>query len=284
MNAKTLVSGLMLTLAGFSLTAEKVAAQTSAAAKPICHAIDSVGIGNGRGLKLYVAGTDNKTFNRIFGFLYNPSAELSTGKTKVPVDVIIYDPKYNRMSIIPRGGDVRGGEDLTPSPKIEAYLEGKGTNANGEPIAMAADSNIEIVNSTASTTTAVASTSASALKMGEWVTFDDGYTKLMILLEPSKNDPKKLEKISAMMGDSGKNGKVLLIGEVVAYNDGPTKGQYYTIKGLATETGNENAQFVVPLGGGISCLQSFRYVEAALNTYGITRETIKNGGFRISFN
>ena len=47
---KTVLAG-MIGLAGLGVTAEKVAAQT----KALYHAVDSVGIGNARGLKLYVA-------------------------------------------------------------------------------------------------------------------------------------------------------------------------------------------------------------------------------------
>ena len=54
------------------------------------------------------------------------------------------------------------------------------------------------------------------------------------------------------------------------------------IIGLATETGQEDAVFEVPAGGGKDCDESFKYVDEAINTYGVTREGIKNG-FRISF-
>ena len=127
-----------------SITTNKVASQTAEVAKPkvFYHLVDSVGIGNGKGLKLYVASStgDSKTFNRIYGYLYDPAAELSTGKVKRPVEVYRFDVDNNKiaMEFLDEKGNVI---TLAPSPKIQAFLEGKGT------VPMADDSTIKI-NST----------------------------------------------------------------------------------------------------------------------------------------
>jgi hypothetical protein len=139
--------GLLYSMLGLSLlgvATSKVVAQTASAAKPkmIYHAVDSVSLGGGKSVKLYVAGSDSTTFNRIFGFLFNPSAELS-GKSKRAVDVLIYDPKTKLITYIPRD-DARAGMDIAPPPKILAYLEGKGKNQSGKTVTMASDCNIVI--------------------------------------------------------------------------------------------------------------------------------------------
>ena len=124
------------------LSAGVYAQQANEAAKPkvFYHLIDSVGIGNNRGLKLYVASTtgDSKTFNNIFGYFYEPSAALKGENTKRAVDLVTYKPDNNRIILVFRNenGDFI---DLNPSPQIQTFLDGKGSAT------MAEDCNIRIL-------------------------------------------------------------------------------------------------------------------------------------------
>jgi hypothetical protein len=141
-----LKKGLLYATMGFAslgITTSKVAAQVSAAVKPIAHAVDSVAIGNGMGLKLYIAGSDSATFNRIFGYLYEPLEKYS-GKTKKAVEVFMFEPDKNSVSLVIRGEN-GNGFCWTPIPKIEAYLKGNGKNQAGQTVSMANDCNIKIV-------------------------------------------------------------------------------------------------------------------------------------------
>jgi len=106
-------------------------------------------------------------------------------------------------------------------------------------------------------------TKTTELKMGEWVSFEDDIGKIRILLVPSKDDPKKLARIDATIGDPGKNGEVNLVGNAVVFNDGP-RGKYYLIKGT-TAAGEEDFVFQVPWGGGTACNRSIEYVYEALS-------------------
>ena len=107
--------------------------------KMFYHLVDSVGIGNSKGLKLCVASTtgDTNTFNRIFGILYDPLA-TNAGKQKRAVDVVRYEPDNNLIKLTYRNenGDF---EKVIPSSTIKAFLEGKGSAT------MAEDANITIL-------------------------------------------------------------------------------------------------------------------------------------------
>jgi hypothetical protein len=136
---KSLLYGTMV-LSSLGIATSKVVAQTATAVKPkvVYHAVDSVGIINNKGLKLIVAGNDSTTFNRIAGYIYEP------GETKRAVDLLAYDPVRNKISVVKRGGNTGDSVEIKPSPTIEAYLKGQGTNQNGEIVSMAKDANIRI--------------------------------------------------------------------------------------------------------------------------------------------
>ena len=137
---KGLLYGAMI-LSSLGMTAGKVVAQTAQAVKPksIAHAVDSIGEGH-LGLKLYVAGSDSTTFNRIFGFLYNNAPD---GIKKRAVDVLIYNPDTKVMFFVARD-DVHASGFIKAPPKILAFLEGEGKNQAGKTVRMASDCNIEI--------------------------------------------------------------------------------------------------------------------------------------------
>ena len=134
------LKGLALwVIVGLSLLAAgKAAAQTAPKVEPIMHAMDSFNIGEGRSLKLYVASTtgDPKTFNRIFGFLFDPLATKAE-KQKRPVEVSQFFADTNKIVIAFL--DEKNGAQLVPSPNIERYLRGKGS------VPMAPESNITII-------------------------------------------------------------------------------------------------------------------------------------------
>ena len=89
-------------------------------------------------MKLYVASTtgDSKTFNRIYGYLYDPLA-TNANRQKRAVEVVKYEPDRNNIVIIFR--DENDGMDVTTWTKIKAFLEGKGSAT------MADDANITII-------------------------------------------------------------------------------------------------------------------------------------------
>jgi len=129
-----------------------------------------------------------------------------------------------------------------------------------------------------------AQSQAPVLKMDEWVKFEDedGMT-IQLKIVSSKEEPTKMSRIDAVLTASGeKDGEIIsLTGKVIAFNKG-SYGFYYRVRGLASDTGQEDYVFEVPALGGKGCGESFKYIDEAIKTYGVTREGLKDG-FRISF-
>ena len=129
-------------------------------------------------------------------------------------------------------------------------------------------------NTPTTATMATATTTAPVLKMDEWVTFEDEYGKFSIKLVPSERNPNKIDRIDATVTGPGEDGKVLLVGKVVSFNDG-SSGKSYVISGSATESGREGVVFPVPWGGGYASNRSIEYVEAALESDDVTMNLAK---------
>jgi hypothetical protein len=133
----------MMGLSSLGIATSKVAAQTAKAVDPICHAVDSFAFSGNKSLKLYVAGRDSTTFDRILGYLYDPAKEIE-GRGKRLVEVLMFEPDKRLISLVIRGEN-GNGITVEPSPKIEAYLRGNGRNQAGKPVKMASDCNIDII-------------------------------------------------------------------------------------------------------------------------------------------
>ena len=83
---------------------------------------------------------DNKTsYKQILCFIYDPLA-TNAGKKQRAVDVVEYDVARNKIVFQYRGGT--DGGMVQPSPKIAAYLQGRGS------VPMASDANITILGPT----------------------------------------------------------------------------------------------------------------------------------------
>ena len=130
MNRGNVFQKTMLLFISICLSGAVYAQQTSEVKpKMFYHAVDSFAV-NHKGLKLAVASStgDSETFDCIFGFFYDNAAEF--GKKKRTVDVIRYDFARNTMEILFRDEKGNGVFGITPSPKIEAFLRGKGINGS----------------------------------------------------------------------------------------------------------------------------------------------------------